>query len=282
MAYLEQTQSRNPAERIKTGLIPTGEASKESSRFAATEQWLPTLILLLLLIGWEISVDLGWISALFFPAPTTIGHTFVEQLASGQLLGALAATGRRLSYGLLLGGGLGLLGGLLMGWSSQLRQLLNPTVAALHAIPKIPLLPLVMIIFGIGEVSKIILIAVSVFFPMVINTMAGVQQIAPIHFEVAQNYGARPFKLFTRVILPGALPLILAGIRLATNTALVITIALELLSARKGLGAIIWLAWETMRIEELYVALTVTALLGIGFSMFIDTMTRKFLPWQGG
>jgi len=235
---------------------------------------------LVLLLGWELSVYRAWISALFFPAPSTIARTAVEQLRSGELLEAVSATGMRLAIGLILGGGVGLLGGLLMGWSSRLRLVIDPFVAALHPVPKIAILPLVMIIFGIGESSKIVLIAVSSFFPMLINTMAGVQQIAPIHFEVAQNYGASRYRLLQRVIIPGTLPSILTGARLALNSGLVVTIALELLSAQRGLGALIWLAWETLRTEELYVALLTTAGLGVGFSHGLQRIERWLMPWQ--
>ena len=108
-------------------------------------------------------------------------------------------------------------------------------MAAAHPIPKIAILPLVLIVFGIGETSKIVLIAVAAFFPMLINTMAGCD-IHPRHFEVAKNHGAGPL-VFRRVLWPGSLPLALAGARLALNTALVITVAVELLTARQGLGA---------------------------------------------
>lgn len=279
MAYLEHTQERNRTASLEAHPKPL-ELAKGRNWFGRSEQWLPPGILLALLASWEISVYLGWISALFFPAPTTIARAFGEQLMNGELLEALWATFGRLVPGLLAGGVVGLLLGAWMGWSRWLRVVADPFVAAFHPVPKISILPLVMIIFGIGETSKIVLVAVSSFFPMLINTMAGVQQIAPIHFEVAQNYGASTYKLFTRVIVPGSLPLILTGARLALNTALVITIAVELLSAQKGVGAMIWLAWETLRTEELYVALFATALIGIGFNRLLQFGERRLVYWQ--
>ncbi len=279
MAYLEQTQNRSAAERVEALSAPLGFVEGRGwLRWG--ERWLPALILLALLASWEISVYLGWISALFFPAPTTIAQTFGKQLINGKLLEALWATFGRLGPGLLAGGMAGLLLGAWMGWSRWLRVVADPFVAAFHPVPKISILPLVMIIFGIGETSKIVLVAISTFFPMLINTMAGVQQIAPIHFEVAKNYGASTYKLFRRVIMPGSLPLILTGARLALNTALVTTIAVELLSAQTGLGAMIWLAWETLRTEELYVALFTTALIGIGVNRSLQWCEQKFIHWQ--
>jgi len=139
---------------------------------------------------------------------------------------------------------------------------------------------LILVVFGIGEASKIAIVAISTFFPMLINTMAGVRQISPIHFEVAENYGANRFHTFTHVVVPGSLPLIIVGARLSLNTALVLTIAVELLTAREGLGAMIWLAWETFRTEELFASLIVIALLGFSFNRILRYLNQRFLPWH--
>jgi NitT/TauT family transport system permease protein len=243
------------------------------------ERWLPPIILLTGLLAWEVGARAGIISTLFFPAPTIIARSLMEMIASGELLVDLRSTVSRLCLGLGIGGGLGLLLGLLMGWSRRLRVVVDPFVAAVHPIPKITILPLIMIVLGIGESSKIALVAIATFFPMLINTMAGVKQIRPIHFEVADNYGASQRHIFTHVVLPGSLPLILTGARLALNTALVLTIAVELLTAQEGLGATIWLAWETLRTEELYAVLLVVALLGIGFNWGLQRSTRRLVPW---
>lgn len=280
MAYLGTASRRSPQEPIALDTNPDSVEPATHPLWSKLENQLPLFIAAGMMLTWEIWAYMGWVSALFFPAPTTIAQTFIEQLLNGELLEDLFTTLSRLVLGLLFGGSTGLLLGLFMGWSPRIRSLIDPFVAALHPVPKISVLPLVMIIFGIGEASKIALIAVSTFFPMLINTMAGVRQIAPIHFEAAKNYGARNYKLLTRVILPGSLPLILTGARLALNTALVITIAVELLTAQEGLGATIWLAWETLRTENLYVALVVTALLGSGFNYVLQWCERKFIRYQ--
>ena len=241
---------------------------------------MPALVTVVVLIAWEAGVRAGILKALFFPAPTTIIRTLAKMIANGDLFVDLGATLSRLGQGLLLGSGVGLLVGLVMGWSRPLREVVDPFIAAAHPIPKISILPLVMIVFGIGEASKVVLVAIASFFPTMINTMAGVRQIHPIHFEVAGNFGAGLGKTFTRVLVPGSLPLILTGLRLALNTALVVTIAVELLTAREGLGATIWLAWETLRTEDLYVALLTTALLGISFNQALRFLAQRLIPWQ--
>ncbi|MCO6453573.1 MAG: ABC transporter permease subunit [Caldilineales bacterium] len=229
---------------------------------------------------WEAAARLGLVSSLFFPAPSVTLRTLGEYLISGELFTDLSLTLSRLLGGMLIGGGVGLALGLLMGWSRKLRTVADPLIAAIHPIPKIAILPLILIIFGIGEQSKIVLVAIACFFPMFINTMTGVRQISPIYYEVAANYEANRRMIFRRIIIPGSLPMILAGARLALNTALVITIAVELLTAREGLGATIWLAWETLRTEDLYAALAIVALLGIVFNWGLQVIARRMAPWQ--
>jgi ABC-type nitrate/sulfonate/bicarbonate transport system permease component len=244
------------------------------------DRWLPVVTVVVALTMWEWQVCVGRIPALFFPAPSTVASTLVRLLTSRVLPPNLAATLWRVFVGLALGGIPGLILGLVLGWSRQLRAIIDPLIAALHPLPKIAMLPLIMIIFGIGEASKVVVIAVASFFPMLINTAAGVRQIHPIYFEVAENYGARMIQVFARVVLPGSLPLVLSGLRLALNTALLLAIAVELVAAQEGLGAMIWFAWETLRTEELYATLAVAAALGIGFNFVVQRLTTKLVPWQ--
>lgn len=274
MAHTEETRIGS------TAALPRPNAASHGRFPIRWEQWLSWSVAIGLLLGWEYSAAQGWISRLFFPAPSAIAHTLLAQLANGELLSACMATLFRLVCGLLLGGGLGLLLGLLLGWSAQLRRFFEPWVAACHPIPKIAILPLFIILFGIGETSKIMVIAASAFFPMLVNTLAGVQQIPPSYFDVARNYGASRHMLFIRVLVPGSLPSLLTGLRLALNTALLLTIAVELISAKDGLGAIVWMAWQTLRISELYVALLVTALLGLSIAVLCGYLEKWLLPWQ--
>jgi NitT/TauT family transport system permease protein len=233
-----------------------------------------------LLLGWEGAVRAGLVAPLFFPAPSTVALTIGRLAASGQLPADVAATLARLLLGFAIGASAGLLLGLAMGWSPRLRAVADPLVAALHPIPKIAVLPLVMVIFGIGEPSKLVVIAVSAFFPMLLNAMAGVRQINPLYFEVAHNSRASTWLVLRRVVLPGSLPLVLTGARLALNIALLLTIAVEMVAAREGLGAMIWLAWETLRTEYLFAGLVVVSALGISFNRLLLWLTRRAVPWQ--
>jgi NitT/TauT family transport system permease protein len=239
----------------------------------------PALVLLLLL-AWEAAVHAGWSARMFFPAPSRILVALVAGCADGQLLKDTGATLTRLLAGFFLGAVPGALLGMAMGRVRLLRVVADPIVSALHPIPKIAILPLFLIIFGLGETSRVVLIAVAAFFPMLISTMAGVRQISPIHFEVAHNCGAGARGVLAHVILPGSLPLMLAGARLALNTALTATIAVELMVSRNGLGAMTWSAWQTLRIERLYVGLVAVAVLGIGINALLKWLMVRFVPWQ--
>lgn len=243
------------------------------------EPWISALLVLVGLAVWEAMARAGKISVLFFPAPSSIFRTLFELSLNGKLVEATAATLGRLAIGFILGSIPGLILGLIMGWLPRVRAIADPVIAALHPIPKIAIFPLIMIIFGIGEASKIVAIAISAFFPVLINSMAGVRQISPVYFEVTKNYGASPWKTFTRVILPGSLPLVLTGARLAINVAMVIGIAVELSAAKEGLGVMVWFSWQTLRTEELYASLIIIGLLGFSINQILQHLSHRLAPW---
>jgi NitT/TauT family transport system permease protein len=238
------------------------------------------MIVIGLLLLWEIAARSHWISPLFFPAPTKIVNTIIRMAYSGELVLHTGKTISRVFIGVLCGGLTGLVVGLTMGWAPRMKEILDPLVGAGHPIPKIAIFPLIMVIFGIGETSKIVVVALATFFPIVINSVAGVEQINPVHFEVAANYNASRRKILWRVVLPGSLPMIMAGFRIALNVALIVTIAVELAASQEGLGALIWLSWEVFRIQELYASITVVAILGMVIASGIKTATRFLVPWR--
>jgi NitT/TauT family transport system permease protein len=243
-------------------------------------RWVAPAAALAVLLAWEVLSRAGILSPLYFPSPATIGRSLATMAANGTLLHHGGATLFRMGIGLAAGGGAGFLTGIAMGRSTRLRDAVDPIIAAFHPIPKIAILPLVMIFFGIGETSKLIVIGLAAFFPMLISTLAGVRQIPAIHFEVAANCGAGRLAMLRRVILPASLPAVLAGLRIALNTALLVTIAVEVVSAERGLGALIWLAWEVLRVERLYATLTLIAALGIISVIGVNALARRFVPWQ--
>src|SRR5258707_4458857 len=168
----------------------------------------------LLLLLWEALARLGWIDQRFFPAPSSIIATFAHLARSGELWANLAASLTRLFWGFLLGGVPALLLGLAMGLYRPVRAIVDPLVAATYPIPKSAILPLVLLIFGLGEASKIAMVALGVFYPMIINTTAGVLEIDRIYLDVGRNFGAGRWQTFRTIALPRAAPLIMARMEL--------------------------------------------------------------------
>src|SRR4051812_26885457 len=178
-------------------------ASKRKGMSIATQERLlafgsPLALLLL----WELLVAAKAVDARFLPAPTTIFESAWEMTLSGELWIHVKASLLRLAGGFFIGALPGTALGLIMGLNRYVRAALDPIVAATYPIPKIAILPLVMLAFGIGEASKIAIVAIAVIYLALINTMVGVMTLDRIYFEVARNYNAPWHKLFTRVIIP--------------------------------------------------------------------------------
>jgi NitT/TauT family transport system permease protein len=242
---------------------------------------LQLVIISVVLVIWEISGRLGFLNPLFFPVPSLIFMTFFSMMGSGEIAENLSITLFRVFFGFLLGTVPGIIIGMVMGATDKVRLLLDPLVSATYPIPKLAIFPLLMVIFGIGEVSKIVAIALGCFFLALINSMAGVRNINRVYFDVAKNYGASKKQLFTKVMLPASLPMIFAGIRLALGTSLLVVVGLEFVSANKGIGALIWYAWETFEIEKLYVGIFICALLGIFSTFALKKAEEHIVPWIG-
>jgi NitT/TauT family transport system permease protein len=244
------------------------------------ERLIPLLVLTALLMAWEVSARLGIVKPLLFPAPSRIGRTAIEMIQSGELLLHTRATLTRVILGVILGGIPALFLGLLMGQSRRLATAIDPIIAAIHPIPKIAIFPLIMVFLGVGEASKVFIAAFGAFFPILINTVAGVRQISPVLLQVAENYGTPRRKMFTRVVFPGSLPSILTGLLLALNLTLLLTVAIEIINGRLGLGSIIWFAWQTIHTEEIYVCLAILMLLGLLINACMRLLTRWITPWN--
>ncbi len=272
-----------------SGKADSGAKSDEAERLpapaserAGAERVYGWLVPLTILVVWEVTAQAGWLSRLFFPAPSEILRTLVRLMVSGELPRHMAISLQRITLGFAAGAIPGIMAGLAMGWSRSTRLLLDPLVGALYPLPRLALFPLIMIIFGIGEASKVVTIAIGVFFPALINAMAGVRGIHEGYFEVARSYGARPWKVFRRVVLPGSMPMVLAGLRLSLGLSLLLVIGVEFISSRTGLGAFLWLAWETFRTEYVYAGLFVSAMLGATFAYILRLAEHRLLPWAEG
>ena len=235
---------------------------------------------ILLLLLWETLVRTRILDVRFFPAPSQVIRTLLDLIASGPLLEDIAISLSRIGAGFAIGSAAGLVVGLLMGLSRLLRAAIKPLVGVIYPIPKIAILPLVMLIFGLGEPSKYVIVAIGVFFLVLLNTMAGVMNIERIYLDVGQNFGARKLDVLLTIALPGALPFIFTGLRLAWGTGLLLIVAAEFVAAKSGLGYLIWNAWQTFAVEEMYAGLLTVSALGLLSFAIIDVIERRLLPWQ--
>lgn len=235
---------------------------------------------LALIALWEACVRVHLVDARFFPAPSSIVSDFIAFLRSGELATNTLMTLERVLVGLLIGAIPGIALGLLVGVNRVARAIIEPVVALLYPIPKIAILPLILLIFGIGESSKYAIVAIGVFFIMVINTAAGVRQIESIYLDVARSFQIRRRSFYWRVLLPGAMTNVFAGLRLSIGIAIVLAVAAEFTAAKSGLGFQIWNAWETLQVERMYVALVMVSLLGYALTLAGDALERVVVPWR--
>ena len=235
---------------------------------------------LTLLFLWELLARLNWIDVRLFSCPSFILQTLLPLLLSGELLYNTWVSMQRVIWGFLAGSIPGIFLGISMGLSPVLRSAIEPMIAATYPIPKLALMPLILLIFGLGETSKIFTIAIGVFYLVVINTMAGVLNIDKIYMDVAKNFGASRKDFYLTVAFPGALPMIFAGLKLGMGMALILIVAAELSAAKAGIGWMIWRAYDMFDIEQMFVALIMLSVLGYFFSILLDIIERWVLPWK--
>jgi len=243
-------------------------------------RWVQIAAPISLLALWQIAVSTRLLNPGLFPPPTAIFENFIAYARSGELAVNAYWTLSRLLVGLLIGGIPGTLLGLAMGMNGWVRAYFGPVIALLYPIPKIAILPLFYFLFGTGEAAKWAAIAVGVFFLMAINTEAGVRQIETIYLDVARAYRIRPGSFFFRVLLPGALPNIYAGVKLSIGIGIVLAVAAEYQLTRVGLGFAIFNAQQILDVERLYAALVAVSLLGFGLSAILDLLEARVMPWR--
>jgi ABC-type nitrate/sulfonate/bicarbonate transport system permease component len=173
-----------------------------------------------------------------------------------------------------------LLLGVAMGLYRPIRAAIDPLISATYPVPKSAILALILLIFGLGEASKIVMVALGVFFPVLINTMTGVLQIDKIYLDVGKNFRASRWQTFHTVALPGAMPSIMAGIKLGIGMGLILIAIAEMVGAKTGIGFMIWDAWQILSVETMYVGLIVISLLGFLLTLVLNEIEGWILPWK--
>ncbi len=217
---------------------------------------------------------------LAFPAPSAIGAALSDLFTSGQLALHLGASLRRLVVGWIAGVSTGILVGLAIGTWTGPRSVGIPWVAAISSIPKIALLPMFIIWFGIGEGSKYATIAFGTFFPTVVNTYGGVDDVSRNLIRMGQSFGLSKGAILRTIVLPGALPAILSAFRISATVGIILLVAAEMISAEYGIGAYVLQQQNLFQLDRLMAGVVV--LMGLGLTIYglIALLERRVLRWR--
>lgn len=238
------------------------------------------LLPVLILAAWQYAGDREYISFLLFPTPLRIAETFQQLLENGQWLKHMQISLERVIYGFLLGGLLGLLIGIIVGLFRSAEDALDPTVQMIRMVPHLAVTSLFVLWFGIGETSKVLLIAKGSFFPLYINTFLGLRQVDNKLFEVARVLGYSRFKQVVKLMLPAATPLIFLGIRLSIGISWVSLVVAEMMGASSGIGYLMMDARAMSKTPVVFVGIMTFAICGVLSDLAIRLLEKRLLRWQ--
>jgi NitT/TauT family transport system permease protein len=248
---------------------------------------------------WEASTRAGLFSPIVLPSPTAVAlkwwisllpaqafdpatQSYAAWLVSGEMVQDAYSSLFRVVVGFLIGAGLALPLGLGMGANARVYELFNPLVQVLRPIPPIAYIPLAILWFGLGNPPAIFLISLGAFFPVLMNTIAGVRHVDGIYLRAARNLGAGEWTIFTRVMLPAATPYILAGVRIGIGTAFIVVIVSEMIAVNEGLGFRILEAREFMWSDKIIAGMLTIGLLGLGLDTGVSRLNNHLLRWHRG
>jgi sulfonate transport system permease protein len=235
---------------------------------------------ILLLVSWECLAQAGWLSPQVLPAPSKVARTAFKLLLSGSLLNDLGASMLRAAAGFAIGGAIGFVLGTLVGFSRIAEALIDRSVQMIRAIPFLAMVPLVIVWFGVGEAEKVFLVSLGVSFPIYINTTLGIRQVDPKLLELGRVQGLGTWQTIRRIVLPGALPSILTGVRYSLATAWLALVVAETIGAQSGLGFLAMDAREFLRTDVIVLTIVIYALIGVAADSMARLLERQLLAWH--
>jgi sulfonate transport system permease protein len=244
------------------------------------QQLMPWVVPVLLIVIWQLLVQVGWLSTRVLPAPTGVVEALIKLTMSGEIFRHIGVSTWRAFLGFVVGGGIGLVLGLLNGIFPIAEKLLDTSVQMLRNIPHLALIPLVILWFGIGEEAKLFLVALGVMFPIYLNTFHGIRTVDSGLIEMGKVYGLSPASLFWQIILPGALPSILVGLRYALGIMWLTLIVAETIASDSGIGYMAMNAREFMQTDVVVLSILIYALLGKLADTAARVLEEKWLSWN--
>ncbi|HUZ71474.1 MAG TPA: ABC transporter permease [Stellaceae bacterium] len=233
-----------------------------------------------LFAAWELVTALGVEPPIVLPAPADVVGAFGEMFSSPDIWADFAASGQELLYGFALAAAVGIVVGLVIGWYVRLGYLVEPFVTFLYAIPRVALGPLLIVWLGIGMTSKVALVFLTTVFPVLVNTSSGIRSLDSHMVRVARCFGASDLQIFRTVALPGSVPFILGGLRLAVGQSLIGVFVAELLGAQHGIGAMIENAGQQFQTAMVFAGLVIFAVAGLLLTSLVRRLERHFDAWR--
>lgn len=233
-----------------------------------------------LLALWEVSSRNGWIDSRTFASPFEVFHAAVDMTASGALWEDLSATLRRIGIGYVAGAVLGILAGTALGWWVLARTAFRPMIQALQTIPMLGIFPLFMLIFGMGEFPKYLMIAKGLFVLTALGTLDAVAGVPTSYIEAAKSMGASRWAMFKEVVMPAAMGGIITALRIGIGAGVLSTIGVEFIAANEGVGSIIWTSWNLFLPADMFVGIILSCLVGVAANMLVDLLQRAVMPWR--
>ena len=250
---------------------------------AAGQRWseraLGAGVILLALAAVELAVRGHQVNAALIPAPTSVAQRVGQILASGDLLEPLAATLYRLFAAYLAASALAIVLGLLMGRFGAIHNLLEPLVEVIRPLPKAALLPPLVLFLGLGDAMKMAVIGLGVFFPVLINTVQGVRGVDPVLIDTGRSFRCGRLALLLKIVLPAAMPLVLAGMRVALALGLILVVIAEMLAGTGGVGYLIIDMQRSFRVEQMYAWIVILAVLGYSLNAVFLKLERRVIAW---
>lgn len=239
-----------------------------------------TFAILIFLIIWEIAPRLGIIESTYLPPFSEAVNALFKLAISGVLFKHILVSLARALSGFGLSVLIGIPLGVLIGWKRPFAQNINPLLQTFRQTSPLALLPAFMLFFGIGEVSKVTIVFWGSFWPILMNTLSGVQNTPPLLIKMSQSMGSSQLGLVKNIILPSASPSIFTGLKLSASTAIIMLTAAEMVGANAGIGYLVLYSQQVFRVADLYAAIITIALIGLAFNYLINRLERKVLFWR--
>jgi ABC-type nitrate/sulfonate/bicarbonate transport system permease component len=257
----------------------TAKGKQSVARIA--EAVLPTASVALFVLGWEIFVRARGIAPIFLPAPSVIAVYLWRMIADGTMEYHLGVTLLRIFAGFAVAAVTGVALGLAMGMSRIVAKVADIWIAALYPLPKISLIPLLIIWLGTGEAYRIVISAVTAFFPIVISTYSGIRQADRGLIQAARDLGANAHQIQLKVVIPAAIPSIFAGLHLGMGVTIILIVAAEMIggSSQSGMGYLLISSGQVMETEKVFASLVVLAVVGAVVIKLQQWTDRKVAPW---